>query len=47
MEDGTIKDIGTHEELINRPGLYQKIFNIQNYFKEEGLNTLKEGEAHV
>lgn len=47
MEDGTIKDIGTHDELINRPGLYQNIFNIQNYFKEEGQLDLKEGEAHV
>ena len=33
LEDGTIKDIGTHDELINRPGLYKTINDIQTLFK--------------
>jgi len=43
FEDGKISDIGTHEQLIHRPGLYQTIWKIQNYFNEQP----KEGEQHV
>jgi len=34
FEDGKISNIGTHDELIKVPGLYQKIWQIQNYFNE-------------
>lgn len=37
LENGQISEIGTHDELIARPGLYQNIWNIQNFFlNEEG-----------
>lgn len=29
MEEGTIADIGTHEELISRSDLYQRLYNLQ------------------
>ncbi|MPN35655.1 hypothetical protein SDC9_183153 [bioreactor metagenome] len=32
MEDGAITEIGTHNDLIKKPGLYQEIWNIQNHF---------------
>jgi ATP-binding cassette subfamily B protein len=35
ISDGKISDIGTHDELIQRPGLYQNIFNIQTYFASD------------
>jgi ATP-binding cassette subfamily B protein len=38
IEKGTISAIGTHDELINKNGLYSKIWKIQN----AGLDTLKE-----
>jgi len=34
FENGSIANIGTHEELIKVPGLYQTIWNIQNYFND-------------
>jgi len=29
LENGSVADIGTHAELINRPGLYKDIYDIQ------------------
>ncbi len=37
MENGKIADAGTHSELIARPGLYSRIWNIQNTLEEEVL----------
>ena len=42
MEDGRIKDSGKHDELINREGLYKKIWEIQsqiNFQIEDGENN--------
>ncbi len=30
LENGRITDQGTHQQLISRPGLYQRVFDIQN-----------------
>ena len=30
LEEGRIRAIGTHEELISREGLYQRIYEIQS-----------------
>ncbi len=35
MEDGRIRDQGSHEELISRPGLYQRIHRIQAGLEDE------------
>jgi len=35
LEKGRIADMGTHEELITRPGLYQRIWQIQTMMAEE------------
>ena len=35
MEDGRIRDQGSHEELIARPGLYQRIHRIQAGLEDE------------
>ena len=29
LSDGRVADIGTHEELISRPGIYRDIYEIQ------------------
>ena len=29
LENGRVSDIGTHEELISRPGIYREIYDIQ------------------
>jgi len=48
MNDGKIVDFGTHEQLVNRPGIYQELYREQ--FKTVG--SLSEGDrarllAHV
>ena len=35
LEHGKLVEQGTHEELINKPGLYQRIARIQNALEEE------------
>ncbi|MDL2248809.1 ABC transporter ATP-binding protein/permease, partial [Tyzzerella sp. OttesenSCG-928-J15] len=35
MEGGEITDMGTHDELIARDGLYYRVWNIQNTLEEE------------
>ena len=34
LEEGKIADIGTHEELINRPGFYSNVWNIQQMIED-------------
>ena len=29
MQEGDIKEVGTHEELIHKKGLYEKLYNSQ------------------
>ena len=29
LEEGSIKEIGSHEELLNKNGYYSKLYNIQ------------------
>ncbi len=36
LEDGRITDVGTHEELITRPGYYREVYALQNGITEEG-----------
>jgi ATP-binding cassette subfamily B protein len=35
LDEGKVAQIGTHQELINKPGLYQRIWSIQNALEEE------------
>ena len=30
LEKGKVSEFGTHQELVNKPGLYQRIYEIQN-----------------
>jgi ATP-binding cassette subfamily B protein len=30
LEDGRVADIGTHAELLSRPGLYRRVWEIQS-----------------
>lgn len=30
LENGKISQMGTHDQLVNQPGLYQRVFNIQS-----------------
>ena len=46
LENGTITQQGTHEELCRVPGLYQRINNIQNALEEE-LNQAKAEEVRA
>ena len=36
LENGRISDIGTHEELISRPGYYREVYELQNGIAGEG-----------
>lgn len=35
LEDGRLIQSGTHEQLMNQPGLYQRIWSIQNSLEQE------------
>jgi ATP-binding cassette subfamily B protein len=35
LEHGKITQLGTHDQLVNRPGLYRKLWNIQTELEEE------------
>ncbi len=39
IEDGVITQIGKHDELVNKEGLYKRINAIQNQTYREGLNV--------
>ena len=35
LEDGRITQQGTHGELLEQPGLYQRVWSIQNALESE------------
>lgn len=37
LEDGRVADCGTHAELLSRPGLYRRVYDLQNDAGEEGI----------
>lgn len=43
LENGEISAIGTHDELSKKPGLYQKLWEIQGNLENEFIKVLKEG----
>lgn len=47
LEDGKVADQGTHAELCARPGLYQRINNIQNVLEEELNASVSPKESEV
>jgi ATP-binding cassette subfamily B protein len=44
LEDGRIADSGTHEELVSRPGLYRRIWEIQAGLETE-LEALENSQG--
>lgn len=47
LEDGCVTEQGTHAELCARPGLYQRINNIQNVLEEELNHTSTAQKSEV
>lgn len=43
MEDGKILQRGTHSELIEKPGMYRRVWEIQNSLEEEMVEEKKVG----
>ena len=44
-DNGRVAEIGTHEELIAKPGIYQEIYQIQmNNADRELLRSLSDGQ---
>lgn len=41
LDAGEVVQIGTHNELVNSPGLYQRIWSIQNALEEEMDNDIE------
>ena len=41
LENGCVADIGTHEELASRDGLYASLWKIQGALEEEFLNLVE------
>ena len=46
LENGRISDQGSHEELIHRPGLYQRIHQIQSGLEDEFVVQAMQENAH-
>ena len=44
---GSVADIGTHEELISRPGIYREIYDIQMSSDDRQAASGKEAAAHA
>ena len=42
LDNETISDVGAHEELASKPGLYQKMWDIQKKLEEEFKKVLGE-----
>lgn len=36
LDKGRVADVGTHEELIARPGYYREVYELQNGITGEG-----------
>ncbi len=47
IDEGKVQDIGTHETLKNKDGLYKKLWNIQGRLEEEFEQMIKAGDNHV
>lgn len=45
IDEGKVAQIGTHQELINEPGLYQRIWSIQNAIEEDAEDALEESAS--
>lgn len=45
LNEGKIEQIGTHQELIDKEGLYQRIWSIQNALEEEAEQELVQGAS--
>jgi len=43
LEDGRVSDLGTHAELISRPGIYKQIYDIQ--MSSDDRRMIEEGGA--
>ena len=41
LDKGTISDIGTHDELINKDGFYKRLWDIQGSVEEEFLKLVE------
>lgn len=39
MDQGKIVETGTHDELVNKPGIYQEIYNLQSRTKQKEVNA--------
>lgn len=44
LENGTVSDIGTHQTLKDKPGLYQKLWHIQGELEAEFMKLIEEAK---
>ena len=44
LDNGKVSDMGTHDELKDKPGLYKELWGIQGELEKEFNNVLKGGE---
>ena len=47
LDQGRIAEIGTHDELAQKEGLYKKLWDIQGKLEKEFQAILKVGETHA
>ncbi len=44
LEHGRIVEIGTHDELVNRAGMYRRVWDIQNSLEADFQNVIDNGQ---
>ncbi|MFA6801414.1 MAG: hypothetical protein WCR19_04845 [Acholeplasmataceae bacterium] len=47
INEGKVENIGTHQTLKNKPGLYQTLWNIQGKLEEEFEEMVKVGDSNA
>lgn len=43
LENGSVSEIGTHDELANKPGLYKELWDIQGALEDEFMKIINGG----
>src|SRR5690606_37418161 len=47
IDQGRIQQVGTHQELIQQPGLYRQLYEVQFRYRRESTQPLNAGASSI